>query len=143
VVAAVGIPESARRGLICEADPVVAESLARRLCGWGYLVGVAADGLAALEVALRLRPSFVLLSLELPVLDGWDVARTLSRVATFRAPRLIAMSTCDDHLDHASLVRVGFASHVKKPVSAFAVKRVLHNPSDSPVIDATARHRRG
>jgi DNA-binding NarL/FixJ family response regulator len=55
--------------------------LARRmLSAAGYeVVGEAGDGASALESARRLRPGIVLLDVQLPDLDGFEVARRLAR----------------------------------------------------------------
>lgn len=55
-------------------------SLARRLLvAEGYdVVGEAEDGASALESARRLRPSVVLLDIQLPDVDGFEVARRLA-----------------------------------------------------------------
>jgi DNA-binding NarL/FixJ family response regulator len=55
-------------------------SLARRLLdAEGYdVVGEAEDGESALESARRLRPTIVLLDIQLPDLDGFEVARRLA-----------------------------------------------------------------
>ena len=45
------------------------------------VVGEAADGLSALAEAARLRPGLVLLDIQLPDLDGFDVADRLARSA--------------------------------------------------------------
>ena len=54
--------------------------LARRLLSAaGFdVVGEAADGASALESARRLRPGIVLLDVQLPDLDGFEVARRLA-----------------------------------------------------------------
>jgi len=43
------------------------------------VVGEARDGESALEAAVRLRPDLVLLDVQLPDIDGFEVARRLSR----------------------------------------------------------------
>ena len=46
----------------------------------GYeVVGEAADGSSALECVARLRPDVVLLDVQLPDMDGFEVARRLDR----------------------------------------------------------------
>ena len=54
--------------------------MARRLLdAAGFeVVGEAADGATALESARRLRPAIVLLDVQLPDLDGFEVARRLA-----------------------------------------------------------------
>ena len=43
------------------------------------VVGEAADGLEAIRLAATLKPQAVLLDLEMPVMDGYQAARQMSR----------------------------------------------------------------
>jgi CheY-like chemotaxis protein len=83
---------STREVLLVDDDPrfrAVARSL---LPAWGFEVaGEAASGREALDTASRLQPSIVLLDIQLPDLDGFDVARRL--LATTPAPAVILIST--------------------------------------------------
>ncbi|NJL01843.1 MAG: response regulator transcription factor [Spirulinaceae cyanobacterium RM2_2_10] len=45
------------------------------------VVGVAANGLEALDMAVASRPDAVLLDLQMPVLDGWAAAARLKQIA--------------------------------------------------------------
>jgi DNA-binding LytR/AlgR family response regulator len=66
------------RVLIVDDEAAARERLARLLEGLDVEVVVeAADGLAALEVAERLRPEVILLDIEMPEVSGLDVARRL------------------------------------------------------------------
>jgi CheY-like chemotaxis protein len=55
------------------------------------VVGVAQDGETALSAAEKLRPDAVLLDVQLPGIDGFEVARRLAR--TGRPPRVVLMSS--------------------------------------------------
>jgi CheY-like chemotaxis protein len=58
----------------------------------GFLVvGDVEDGEAALEAAGRLRPDVVLLDVQLPGMDGFEVAERLA--ATAEAPRVVLISS--------------------------------------------------
>jgi DNA-binding NarL/FixJ family response regulator len=67
-------------------------SLARRLLvAEGYdVVGEAKDGASALESARALRPEIVLLDVQLPDLDGFEVARRLADAQPGTATVLIS-----------------------------------------------------
>ena len=83
---------SARDVLLVDDDPrfrAVARSLLR---AWGFEVaGEATSGREALDTASRLRPSIVLLDIQLHDLDGFDVTRRL--LATPPAPAVVLIST--------------------------------------------------
>lgn len=57
------------------------------------VVGVAADGEEALEAVERLLPDVVLLDVQLPEMDGFEVARLLA--ARTGAPRIVLVSSRD------------------------------------------------
>jgi DNA-binding NarL/FixJ family response regulator len=60
----------------------------------GYVViGEAADGASAIDVARRFPPEVVLLDIRLPDIDGFEVARRLCAPA--RAPIVVLISTAD------------------------------------------------
>ena len=65
------------------------------------VVGEAADGLSALEVIERLAPDVVLLDVQLPDIDGFEVA---ARVAAFDSPPVIVLTSSRDARDFGSLI---------------------------------------
>jgi DNA-binding NarL/FixJ family response regulator len=70
-------------------------TFARRLLeagGFG-VVGEAGDGTSALAVIARLHPDVVLLDIQLPDIDGFEVARRLSTVGS--SARIVLTSTRD------------------------------------------------
>ena len=75
------------------------------------VVGEAEDGLSALSEAERLRPDVVLLDVQLPDIDGFEVA---SRLAADGGPRVILVSS-HDVCDFGRLVeRSGAAGFIAK-----------------------------
>jgi DNA-binding NarL/FixJ family response regulator len=73
-------------------------SLARRLLTVGgfEVVGEAADGRAAIAAARRLRPDVVLLDVQLPDIDGPEVAARLA-AANGLCPAVVLTSSRDLH----------------------------------------------
>jgi DNA-binding NarL/FixJ family response regulator len=87
--------------LIVDDHPSFRASARMLLEAEGYeVVGEAEDGETALEVAALLRPDLVLLDVQLPGLDGFDVSRRL--VAGNPAPAVILVSSRDGS-DYGSL----------------------------------------
>lgn len=80
----------------------------------GYeVIGEAEDGTGALEAALTLSPDFVLLDVQLPDINGFEVAERLSHYD--EPPRVILTSTHDGS-DFGTLVsRSGARGFVTKP----------------------------
>ena len=65
-----------------------------RLEADGYVVvGEAADGASALEASARLRPGVVLLDIQLPDIDGFEVAQRLA--AGLDPPAVVLISSRD------------------------------------------------
>ncbi len=74
-------------------------SLARRLlvAGGFQVVGEAADGASALQECCRLRPQVVLLDVQLPDIDGFEVAQRLSYEETTPAVVLTSSREASDY----------------------------------------------
>jgi DNA-binding NarL/FixJ family response regulator len=88
------------------------------------VVGEAADGASALEAAARLRPDVVLLDVQLPDLDGFEVASRLTSDGD--GPRIVLVSSRDGS-DFGPLVeRSGAAGFIPKgELSGAAVTSLL------------------
>ena len=80
--------------LIVDDHPAFRASARRALEADGYaVVGEAADGAAALSSAAALRPSLVLLDIQLPDTDGFAIARELTGGAD--GPAVVLTSSRD------------------------------------------------
>ncbi|HTF87716.1 MAG TPA: ATP-binding protein [Planctomycetota bacterium] len=101
-----------------------AESLALLLRLQGHEVSTAHDGLSAVELVLRQKPSLVLLDIGLPSLNGYDVARTL-RAQLGSAIVLVAMTGWGQAEDRRRSQEAGFDHDLAKPVDQAPLQKIL------------------
>lgn len=90
----------------------------------GCSVDEAADGLAGIEVALRLQPDFVFLDIGLPHIDGYEVARQLR--AAKPAIRLVALTGYGREEDKLRATEAGFDAYLVKPVDIERLLALMH-----------------
>lgn len=119
--------ESAPRGtgplvLIAEDEAEIAEILAAYLTRDTFRFVHAADGRAALELHRSLDPDLILLDIQMPHVNGWEVLKEVRR----RGDTPVIMLTAhDDDVDKLSGLRIGADDYVVKPFNpAEVVARV-------------------
>ncbi|ADV01345.1 response regulator [Alicycliphilus denitrificans] len=83
----------------------------------GYRVALAADGLQALERLQQERPAVVLSDIEMPRMDGFDLARNIRGDAALRDLPIIMITSriAQKHRDHAA--QLGVNHYLGKPYS--------------------------
>src|SRR4051795_10635658 len=85
-----------RRVVIAEDEALIRMDLAEMLAEEGYaVVGQAADGATAVELADRERPDLVILDVKMPVLDGIAAAERIARARIAPVVILTAFSQRD------------------------------------------------
>ena len=100
--------------LLVEDHEELWDFLSRRLRKRGFTVLLAHDGRQALDAIATEAPELVLLDMDLPVMDGWTVARTL-RQANDRTP-LIALTAHAMSGDREKALAAGCDDYHPKPV---------------------------
>jgi len=108
-------------------DDVVdaAETLAHVLRLLGDIVHVAHDGRAALELADHHSPDVVFVDLQMPEIDGIEVARRLRKRAEFKEVMLVAMTGFGQPEDRRQTAEAGFDHHLTKPLDPSVLRRLL------------------
>ena len=83
----------------------------------GYRVALAADGLQALEKLLEEKPALVLSDIEMPKMDGFDLARNIRGDARLRDLPIIMITSriAEKHREHAR--KLGVDHYLGKPYS--------------------------
>lgn len=100
-------PAGRVRVLIVDDDAAFARAMMTSLTEDGCIdvVGIAADGEEALELSKALRPDVMLLDLNMPRSDGYQVMRRINRRAHQPAIIILTGVTDRDHLDRAARLK--------------------------------------
>jgi two-component system, OmpR family, response regulator len=103
------------RVLVVDDNQDAATSLALLLGTAGYKVETFFNGKAALEAAQRFNPDVCVLDINMPGMDGYELARRLRELTPDHPPVLATVTaySADQHLDRA--VDAGFDLHFTKP----------------------------
>jgi DNA-binding NarL/FixJ family response regulator len=112
------------RVLLADDHRILREGLRRSLEALGLeVVGEAADGEEAVELAEQLRPDVVLMDLSMPVLDGVEATRRIRE----RRPevRVVVLTMHADEATMARAVRVGADGYLVKDCSSDEIADTL------------------
>ncbi len=104
------------RILIVEDNEMNRDMLSRRLTRKGYDVVTAEDGGRGVDMANSANPDLILLDLSLPVMDGWEVARTLKAADQTRGIPIIALTAHAMAGDREKAMEAGCDDYDTKPV---------------------------
>ncbi len=105
---------SVERVLVVDDDPDIRLLLRLELSAEGYSIAEAADGAAALQALKAEAFDVVLLDMMMPVVDGWEVLRTIDRSTAPPVVVVTALATHDQrHL--VDLLELGAFDVVVKP----------------------------
>jgi PAS domain S-box-containing protein len=118
-------PAPRRRILIVDDDTDTATSLALLLELASHETYTAHDGLEALRAAERLQPDVVLLDVQLPDLDGYEVCRRIRQRPWAGNVTLIAVTGLGRERDRQRSRAAGFDAHLIKPPDYAEITRLL------------------
>lgn len=118
-------PRSKLRVLVVDDNIDAAATFEHMLTIAGNATAVAHDGMAALASIEEFRPQVVLLDLDLPKMNGWDVARKIRGDERFKDMILIAVTGFGQASDKQRSKEAGFNHHLVKPVDPAALLQLL------------------
>jgi CheY-like chemotaxis protein len=113
------------RILIADDDPDMVLTLSTLLADEGHVVSHAYTGKTALEAAVRYRPEICLLDINMPGINGYDLASKLRQELGDRLV-LIAVTAYDRGADSVMAKLAGFDHHLGKPFDPRVLMNLLH-----------------
>lgn len=83
----------------------------------GYQVVQARDGEAGIALARQVKPDLILLDIQLPLMDGYVVARELMRNSELRGVPIVAVTSYAMPGDRERILAAGCVSYIEKPIN--------------------------
>lgn len=111
--------------LVVDDDADGREMLSEYLAFGGFDVTTAANGEAALELALRRPPTIILMDLTMPGMGGWEATRRLKADTRTKEITVIAVTANVMEGDEAKAIAVGCDAFVAKPYELIAVGKMV------------------
>jgi two-component system OmpR family response regulator len=101
--------------LVVDDDPLVRELLTTRLSIAGYEAHHARDGFEGLNRLAELRPAGMILDINMPGLDGFDVLETLRRTNKVGSVRIMVLTARNQTADVQRAIGLGARDYLAKP----------------------------
>ncbi len=102
--------------LYVEDDPASATLVQRVLAAEGFDVTVVTDGMAALEVAQRMRPLLILMDINISGMDGYEVTTRLRSYEHLRNVPIVAVTAAALRGDRERALIAGCNGYISKPI---------------------------
>lgn len=136
-------PEEGVRALVVEDNPALLKTLERALASRGHLVRACDTVAAACSILEEFRPELLILNVELPDGDAFDVLREAAELPA--APVVIAMSGVAGPSESFRLAQLGVRNYLTKPLRLetleFAINEALQSAPDlTPHVRAQVGH---
>ena len=108
--------------LVVDDTPIKLRLLSNLLTKHGYRITLIEDGLAALAAVQANTPDLILLDINMPGLDGYEVCQRLKSQEHTKEIPVIFISSFDETWDKVRAFQVGGVDYITKP---FQVEEVL------------------
>jgi two-component system cell cycle response regulator DivK len=100
--------------------------LARRVLeSAGFAVSDAHDAVSTFEALKTCRPAMIVLDIQLPGMDGWELTRRLKTNFATRAIPIIVMTAFGSQSDREYAIAAGCAEFVEKPISSVDLPAII------------------
>ncbi|HEX2935413.1 MAG TPA: ATP-binding protein, partial [Bacteroidales bacterium] len=111
--------------IIAEDDFLIADEINRIVKKLGYkTLGVAGNGLKAIEMAQSLNPDVVIMDIKMPKMNGLEAAKTLVDNGSSSAIIILTAHESHDLVEEAS--RSGVAAYLTKPPKPEEIERAIY-----------------
>ena len=89
------------------------------------VVGQAANGREAIDLAARIKPDVILMDFSMPVMDGIEATRIIRSDPRFKTLPIVAMTANAMAVDRKRCLEAGMNDHIAKPIYPDELFKVL------------------
>ena len=83
----------------------------------GYEVVAAEDGMRGIQLAQTVAPGMILLDIQLPTMDGYQVAQALRAIDSLRQTPIVAVTSYAMPGDREKALAAGCTGYIEKPIN--------------------------
>lgn len=109
---------SRERVFVVDDDPAMVEAVVAVLSPEGYRVEGTSDSGEALRQVLKAPPDLLVLDVNMPGLNGWELCDIVRRQTVTREVPVLFLTGRGELLDQITALQVGGSDHLKKPFRA-------------------------
>ena len=113
--------------LVVEDHVEMAQLMARLLVLWGHDAMIAHDGATALALAQTQRPRVILADIDLPDMNGYQLAREIRELPDLKNCLLIAQTGYAQEEDRNLGIEAGYNHYLIKPVDLKMLRQTLND----------------
>ncbi len=117
--------EQGKRVLVADDNPAGRELVREGLADHASSIIEAADGREALQKIREMLPDLVLLDIQMPEMDGYEVLREIRSDPALQGLRVVALTAFAMQGDRERALEAGFDDYLTKPVSVAKLKAQL------------------
>jgi signal transduction histidine kinase len=111
--------------LVVDDNEDAAELMVELLESLGYRTRIAHDAPEVLEAACEFVPDIALVDIGLPTIDGYELARRLRALPSWRGVKMLALTGYGQDSDRERSRAAGFDQHLVKPIGLSTIERYL------------------
>jgi DNA-binding response OmpR family regulator len=112
---------------IVDDDPTLITAVAEALSGEGYRVAGASDSRAGLLAVLADPPDLLVLDVNMPGLNGWEICDIVRRQTTTQDVPVLFLTGRGELRDQITALQVGGTDHLRKPFRVEELRRKVHD----------------
>jgi DNA-binding response OmpR family regulator len=111
--------------LVVDDSPVVVEAVSEALIKDGFTVFTAADGIEALDAVKRHSVDLILLDIDMPRMNGYQVCKLLKRDPAYKHIPIVMLTAKSAETDRIWGLKAGSDEYLTKPFNYAKVKEVI------------------